>query len=52
MHPSRRHYRGSRRRLGDLDWRRHTPRDLWILAAITLCALAIVLSWLSGHAKS
>jgi hypothetical protein len=48
MHPIRR-YRGSPRRLSHLDWRRHTPWDLWILAVLTLCAVAIVLSWLSGH---
>jgi hypothetical protein len=43
-------YRGSPRRVRRLDWREHTPRSLWIVAAVTLCAALLVLSWLHTRA--
>jgi hypothetical protein len=38
-------YRGSPRRIRQLHWRKHTPRDIWILAAVTLGLALLVLAW-------
>jgi hypothetical protein len=48
MHQAKR-YRGSPRRVRRLDWREHTPRDIWILAALTVCAALLALAWLNAQ---
>jgi hypothetical protein len=48
MHQAKR-YRGSPRRARRLDWREHTPRHVWILAAVALCVALLTLSWLNAQ---
>jgi hypothetical protein len=43
-------YRGSRKRIREIDWRAHTPVSLWVLLLLTLGALVVTLSWLGANA--
>ncbi|HEX9368384.1 MAG TPA: hypothetical protein VF921_17265 [Vicinamibacterales bacterium] len=47
MRPGKR-YRGSPARLRRLQWRRLTPRSLWILLVAMLCAALMTLACLAS----